>query len=451
MPALAKIVVVLAEIGLLLGALALLQRKRWVQPEVARKLLHVAMGMTVLSFPWLFAQDWPVLVLAGAATLMLLGLRVWPTLRESIGQVIDGVQRTSLGEIYYPIAVGVLWVLSDGRPLLFGVPILVLTLADALAALVGLRYGSVYYQTPDGRKSAEGSVAFFTVAMLSVHVPVLLAADIGRGESLLLAVIVGLLVMLLESIAWRGLDNLLVPLGTYAFLRLYLDAPIEELALRSGLAVTLVGFTLIWRRRSSMDDSALIAGSLFGYAALLLGGWVWLMPPLVVFLAHTLIWPRGRHARPEHSIGAVLSVTGAGFICLLLYVQQPADVWLWAYVAGFAAHLAIIAVSYLLWEPTSIGQRLARLTLAVVMGWLLIFLPVALVRTPAQPKGHVMAPVLLGTTILAAVGFERLMPWLYRPENSAYRVHGTSALLAAAASALTFAAITLWLEPISTG
>ena len=38
------------------------------QPEVLRKGLHISMGLTTLSFPWLFEHPWPVvLVAAGAA------------------------------------------------------------------------------------------------------------------------------------------------------------------------------------------------------------------------------------------------------------------------------------------------------------------------------------------------------------------------------------------------
>jgi NAD(P)-dependent dehydrogenase (short-subunit alcohol dehydrogenase family) len=39
---------------------------------------------------------------------------------------------------------------------------LLLALADAAAALVGSRYGSWHYTTSDGKKSTEGSFAFFS-------------------------------------------------------------------------------------------------------------------------------------------------------------------------------------------------------------------------------------------------------------------------------------------------
>ncbi|NBC11206.1 MAG: hypothetical protein GVY24_05640 [Planctomycetes bacterium] len=437
---LGKIVLILAELGLLLGVLRLLGRHgRW-HPELLRKVLHVAMGLTVLSFPWLFDQDWPVLLLSGLATVGLIVLRMAPALKSSVGSVINGVARKSLGEIYYPIAVGALWLLADGDTTLFAVPVLVLALGDATAALIGVRYGSMHYQTQDGHKSIEGSLAFFVVTFLSVHIPVLLVGQTGRTESLLLAVIVGLLVMLLESVAWRGLDNLLVPLGTFAFLKLYLAAPADDLVWRTAAIFTLVVFVAVWRRRSTMDDSALVIGALFGYASMMLGGWLWLVPPLMLFVTVSLVWPRRQGPR-VHSVAAVISITAVGMGCLLLQTRFPWDGWLWVFTASFASHLGMVGVSYLLYEPVGgAGLRIGRLLLAVGLGWLAVAGPIgvacAIMTSPHEamvPLGLIVMPV-----VAAAAGFYMLMPWLYgRTRGSPSQVHTTAVTLVACASAAT--------------
>src|SRR5262249_54713981 len=141
------IVLVLAALGLLMTALKLYQSCCRPHPEWVRKLLHMGMGLVTLSFPWLFDESWPVWVLLVLAIAALLAVRLVKRLRSSLGSVIGGVQRTSWGEIYFPIGVALVFELSrratDVSPvqqiLLYCVPILCLTLADALAALIGLR------------------------------------------------------------------------------------------------------------------------------------------------------------------------------------------------------------------------------------------------------------------------------------------------------------------------
>jgi phytol kinase len=222
----------------LMGGLRACRRSRPIDPETTRKLLHVGMGLVTLPLPWLFAATWPVLLLAALFTLFLTALRVSRSLRRIFGGVIDGVTRDSVGEICFPVAVGVVFLLSAGDGLLFCIPMLILAQADAAAALVGARYGRLRYATADGHKSVEGSVAFLVVAFLSIHTPLLLFSDTDGPESLLIALTLGLLVTLLEAIAWRGLDNLFVPLGAFFFLKLFLR--LELMALETCLALTIV-------------------------------------------------------------------------------------------------------------------------------------------------------------------------------------------------------------------
>ena len=279
-------ILMLAALGVWMTVLRLWQS--WVNPhpEVVRKLLHVGMGLAVLAFPWIFNEVWPVLVVILLALVLLAAVRLLSGLKAQLGSVLGGVARKSLGEFYFAVSVAVLFVLSRGQPyenILYGVPLLVLALADAVAALIGVAYGHIHYVTVDGNKSAEGSMAFFLAAFFSVHVPLLLATDVGRAETLLIALIVGFLIMLFEAIAWRGLDNLFIPLVCFLMLKIYLGPPVlgaVALLARVIVLLALFVFVLIWRSRSTLDASGLLAAALVGYLAWALGGWRWLIFPL---------------------------------------------------------------------------------------------------------------------------------------------------------------------------
>ncbi len=231
--------------GLMVG-LREYRRSRATDPELIRKLLHVGMGLVTLTLPWLFVATWPVLLLATAFTCFLIALRFSPALRRLLGGVIDGVARDSLGEICFPVAVGVAFLLSAGDPILFSIPMLLLALADAAAALVGARYGTLRYATADGHKSLEGSLAFLVVAFLCTHITLLLFTDTGVPESLVIALALALLAMLLEAVAWRGLDNLFVPLGACFLLKVFLRLELMALEASLALAALLVVSSLLF-------------------------------------------------------------------------------------------------------------------------------------------------------------------------------------------------------------
>jgi len=232
-------------IGFVLGVLTgLITTLRWYKhhydphPELVRKLLHIGMGLTTLTFPWLFDEVWPVLVLAGITIPGLLMLRYSCHLKHQLGGVIDGVKRdASLGEIYFPLGVAGLFILSGGDPLRFTIPILLLALADSLAALIGVRYGRLFYATIEGRKSLEGSLAFLIVAFFCIFLPIVFFSDVGFTGALLIALLLALLMMLVEAIAWQGLDNLLIPVVGFLLLNTFLNIAVWELS--SQLVLTI--------------------------------------------------------------------------------------------------------------------------------------------------------------------------------------------------------------------
>jgi phytol kinase len=242
---------VLASLVGLLAALHVYQRRRAPDPEVGRKLLHVGAGGITFTFPWVFAAAWPVLLTAAVSVVGLLALKASGSLLRRLGGAIRGVARKSLGEIYFLPGVAVLFVLSAGDVLLFCMPLLQLTLADAAAALIGTRYGLHRYVATEGEKTVEGSLACLVIAFLSAEVPLLLFGDVGRAKSLLIALSLGLAVTLLEAVGWQGLDNLFIPVGACVLLKALLELDVAALAVHLGATVGLVGlFALVCRQRT---------------------------------------------------------------------------------------------------------------------------------------------------------------------------------------------------------
>jgi phytol kinase len=257
----------------LMGALRLCQRRYALSPEASRKLFHVGGGLTTLAFPWLFHEIWPVLVLAPLTIGLLLALKYVRRLRGGLGRVLYAIERRSRGEIYMPLGITLVWALSAGNTLLYVVPVLALTLADPAAALIGMRYGRLRYTSVDGEKSVEGSLAFFAVAFLSAQVPLLLFGGTARPATLLIALDVALLAMIAESVAWRGLDNLFIPLVSFLLLKTLLPLHLPALAAQLVVTSALAAFALFWHRRMARNRGALVGATLGAYLVWVLAGW----------------------------------------------------------------------------------------------------------------------------------------------------------------------------------
>jgi phytol kinase len=208
--------------------------------ELSRKLLHVAMGLILCPLPWLFDRPAPVVLLCGVYVGLLVARRFLAALDNHVGGVIDGVGRKSVGEFLFPISVALVFVFARGDRAAYLAAVLVLTLADAAAAVVGRRYGMCRYATPGGCKSLEGSLAFAAVAFASTHLTLLLAGNTGRVESVLLALVVALVLTVVEAFVTGGWDNLLVPVGAWGMLKLLAGLGVGSLSLLVAGAIVAV-------------------------------------------------------------------------------------------------------------------------------------------------------------------------------------------------------------------
>jgi phytol kinase len=391
----------------MLGLLRLLRRRHGLHPELTRKLAHVGLGLTTLSFPWLFHATWPVVVVCGIAIATLLALRLLPVLRAQVGGVVHGIDRASLGDLYFPVSVVGLWILADRDWVLYTLPILTLTLADATAALIGIRYGRVRYDGAEGKKSLEGSVAFCIVAYFAIQGPLLLFTRTGRAESMLIAATFGVLVMLLEAVAWRGLDNVFIPFGGFLLLRAFLRLDAGELLLRFVITLALLALVLALRRRRTLSDSALLAGVLVGYVAWSAGGWRWLIPPIVLLATYATLWPRRHHlqARP-HDMVALFSVTSTGILWLLLSAVLRRPELYYPYTLGFAANLCFIGITWYR-DYRRNASTTEGVIASAVLAWLIFFVPYLIVSGATRTAVIIAAvsalPLLAGGLLFLAV------------------------------------------------
>ena len=147
--------------------------------------------------------------MAGLFTLTLLFTRG----RGLLGSV-HGVERLSLGELIYPMAIYLSWIMTvqQGHRELFPIPILSLALGDAVAGLVGIRYGRHIFHFFGQKRSLEGSLGFLLTCALCT-LAVLVAGGMEPMPALGIALGVGLLGAVLEALSVYGTDNVTVPVG----------------------------------------------------------------------------------------------------------------------------------------------------------------------------------------------------------------------------------------------
>ncbi len=179
-------------------------RKHWFagDSEIGRKFVHITVGSFVAFWP--FFLTWNEIRLLSTAFLVV----VVVSERFKVFRAIHSVQRPTFGEACFALVVGVLTFITHSKAI-YAASLLQMSLADGLAAIVGVRYGrnNTYYLWGHA-KSVAGTLTFIITSLALLAGYSLCVSHL----SILVISLAALLAALTENIAVLGLDNLTVPL-----------------------------------------------------------------------------------------------------------------------------------------------------------------------------------------------------------------------------------------------
>jgi len=194
------IAVAVAVLGSLPVSVEVVKRRFVVPSEALRKTVHIGAALLVAPLPlFLSYREIAAIGFLFAAVMAL-------SRRHGIFSAVHDTERSSYGEILYPLGIAALALLFPSpAPFVYGV--LVVGLADGAAALVGMRFGR--RKLPAG-KSVWGSATFLAISS-AVGLGVLLAEGRSPGTALTTAMLAALGLTVAEALLAGGLDNLVLP------------------------------------------------------------------------------------------------------------------------------------------------------------------------------------------------------------------------------------------------
>ena len=196
----------------MLGIAEGLRRQRGYSSDFTRKFIHIAVGMySVIAILIFEGREWAIVP---PAAFIVINFLDW---KFGILQAMTSSDRSNLGTVYFPLSfVVIIWLFWDRPALLVG-GLMPMTWGDALAAVLGRRYGRRRYTVLGATRSLEGSLVMFGASALTTW---LALALLGAGNPLGLALGTAAGATLAEAISPWGLDNLAVPAASALVLAL---------------------------------------------------------------------------------------------------------------------------------------------------------------------------------------------------------------------------------------
>lgn len=326
---------------LILGPVSLL-KKRGVNSEICRKLVHILLSNWVLLAMVLFDSPWTAC--AAPALFVLLNYLSW---RKGLFSSIERETDNTPGTVWYAVSLFLLCLagFSLKMPWVAACGMLAMGYGDGLAALVGIRWGRHSFPGRLSSKSLEGTLTVVAFSALAVGIVCLIFA---REIAFPAAFVCGILAGAIELYSPRGIDNLTLPLGVSGAVLLMALVPASVPALVC-LAVTLI-ILLAAYYLNALTLPGVQAATLLGVLLYVFGGWLSYGALVLFFVAGSVVSKIGKakkadasalHKRKGARTVAQVAANGApALVFAALYFVTGRPAWLLAVLVSFGAATA---------------------------------------------------------------------------------------------------------------
>ena len=329
--------------ALLCLGLAFVLYKLGIQKKTTRKVVHILVGFEWFILYHYMGPSWHFLVVC-----LLFLLILFIAYRKNLMPMISSDGDNAPGTVYYAVAMSVMGILILFIPkmiLPFGIGVFCTSFGDGFAGMIGQSVNSCWNIKIWGKKSILGSTVnlliCFGVAMFFSHY-------FNMSLSVWQCFIIALLAFELELFAGRGLDNILITLGTSLlayFFAFYESA--ESYIIPILLTPAIIAFAI--KKKALTFDGILAAIALDLVVSISLGNFGFSL--LFAFFALGIVSDKikKRYNKTVQSVEKrgscrnYVQVISNGFapaICTILFAISNEKVFIFAFVATLAEALA---------------------------------------------------------------------------------------------------------------
>ncbi len=321
-------------------------------PETIRKIVHITTGLLIAITPFFFQSKWTLLAIAGVFLLAV----TFAVYKQWLPE-IHGTARLSWGTVFYPASFIILvYFLWDHFKLVLITAMLILALADALAAIVGqnikapkmLKFGS-------DEKSIQGSITMFISTVVIVFAclnwyPLQQELTTTYLSRLWIAVLVGVIATACELVSYKGSDNLTVPLGSAFTLYYLVSHSSGDILCFSVGAILALLVAVISVKAGFLSPTGAVATFCLGTLVFGIGRIAFTIPILAFFILSSLLSKVGKNLKQNTSdivekggcrdICQVFANGGVAGLLLLVWFFTENDIFYLLFVASLASVMA---------------------------------------------------------------------------------------------------------------
>mgnify|MGYP006278189427 CR=1 FL=1 len=326
-----------------------LYKKMKISGKITRRFVHVGVGLAICTTPFLLDNWLPPLLLAG---IFIIANSF--AIKNKMMSGIHSANRISYGTVFFPISYMILILIFwNKHPEIIVISMLLLTISDPIAAIIGEKYGESFTTFLHDKKSFRGLIGVFVSSFLLT-----LGAFFGMAQYnyinyltfnniLIISLAVATIAVPAEAISIKGTDNLSLPLLTASMLSIMLPESLTGNLQNLAWILLAVGVAILAYRLKALSKSGAAGAIVVGAFIFTIGGIAWLLPLALFFVLSSILSKLGRDRKKEvgkivlkggqRDISQVYANGGVGLVLALIYHFVPHPLFYIMYLGSLAA------------------------------------------------------------------------------------------------------------------
>jgi phytol kinase len=205
------ITVIAVGLIVLLSELVWRNKKQGKNRELGRKIVHMSVG-ALLAFSPYFLHWYEIEIISFSFFIVIVISK-----SLNIFTSIHAVDRKTFGEIFFALSFGLVALVTHEKSIYLAA-ILLMSIADGAAAIMGIYFGkNNFYRVFGTRKSVVGTTSFFVCSLIIL---LLVKSQSGLNGTYAYLPAIAVVATVLENVSVWGADDITVPIVTALLLEL---------------------------------------------------------------------------------------------------------------------------------------------------------------------------------------------------------------------------------------
>ena len=310
--------------------------------QLADRLPKQFINVSAVFFPWYATDIVAVWFYSICCLTVLYGFRKFITLNKFLksGYHLEEEEQSTKDCFLFLSVIPIIFSLIGDNPAYYISILLPILIIDLLKLMMMISVNKSILEGVMSKFSSKRILGLFILIFTSIFIVNMNLTT--PAKAFMISFLISSMIILLEMAFWRGLENIIIPIGGYFLFKNFIVTDVEGLSINilAFIITTVIAFYL--KNKVRLVERGLIAAILCGLTIWHVGGAKWMLPIALMFIAHPFLVKMPKDNPNKYDADAIFAISTTAFLWLLATKHLTEFNCYYCFILGIIIHFMMI-------------------------------------------------------------------------------------------------------------